>query len=177
MKKIARAGQFFRVLSMEYVRLYEGVTELLEGLKARGKRLYLLSNAQRIFTEYELRLLGIETYFDGILISSDWGVKKPDRRFFELLLNRFRLNPEECLMIGNDGACDIGGARSVGMGTCYIHSNLSPKEEGVEADFVVEKMCLEEMMNAEKMMSEEEKMNEEEKINAEQGIKVRGIMN
>ncbi len=139
---VLRAGQFFRILSMEYIRLYEGAAELLESLKARGKRLYLLSNAQRIFTEPELRLLGLEPYFDGIMLSSDWGVRKPDRRFFEILLGRFELDPGECVMIGNDGLCDMEGARRAGMATCYVRSNLSPREDSPEADFVVEEMEL-----------------------------------
>lgn len=121
------AGQFFRVLSTEYVRLYDGVKELLEALGRSGGKIYLLSNAQRIFTAYELRTLDIEKYFNGILISSDYGVKKPDICFFELLLEKYRLNPRECLMIGNDVRCDIEGAQRAGMDTYYIHSNISPE--------------------------------------------------
>lgn len=76
------AGQFFRILTTEYVRLYDGVQELLGALKKAGKNVYLLSNAQRIFTEYEMHTLGIAQYFDDIFISSTCGVKKPDSRFF-----------------------------------------------------------------------------------------------
>ena len=53
------AGQFFRILSTDYVKLYDGVIDLLEALKKKGKKIYLLSNAQRIFTEYEMHTLGI----------------------------------------------------------------------------------------------------------------------
>ena len=48
----------------------DGVTDLLEALKKKGKKIYLLSNAQRIFTEYEMHTLGIAKYFDDIFISS-----------------------------------------------------------------------------------------------------------
>lgn len=65
----------------------------------------------------------------SILISSDWGVKKPDRRFFEILLEKYCLDPRKCIMIGNDGTADIAGAASVEMDTFYIHSNISPIEE------------------------------------------------
>lgn len=121
------AGQFFRALSTEYIRLYEGVNELLTGIQKQGSRIYLLSNAQRIFTAYEMQLLQISQYFDGILISSDYGTKKPDIRFFHALQKEYGLKPEECLMIGKDEKCDIEGAKSAGMDTCYIHSNLSPE--------------------------------------------------
>lgn len=134
------AGQFFRVLSIEYVRLYEGVTETLAALRAAGKRVYLLSNAQRIFTAFEMELLRIAGYFDDIFISSDWDVKKPDPRFFRLLLDRHRIDPARAVMIGNDGACDIAGARQVGLATLYIHSNISPRETGVQADHCLDQM-------------------------------------
>ena len=35
-------------------------------------------------------------------------------------------------MVGNDGVCDIMGAKRVGLHTLYVHSNISPKENGVE---------------------------------------------
>lgn len=87
------AGQFFRILSTEYVRLYDGVVKVLKTLRAAGSKVYLLSNAQRIFTEYEMHTLGIADYFDDILISSEYGVKKPDIRFLKRLLESIRLMP------------------------------------------------------------------------------------
>lgn len=121
------AGQFFRILSTEYVRLYEGTKEMLAKIKAAGKKIYLLSNAQRIFTEYEMHTLGIAEYFDDIFISSECGVKKPDSRFFHMLLEKHKIDVTKSIMIGNDGKSDIGGAKSVGLATFYIHSNISPK--------------------------------------------------
>ena len=123
------AGQFFRILSTDYVKLYDGVTDLLEALKKKGKKIYLLSNAQRIFTEYEMHTLGIAKYFDDIFISSTCGVKKPDSRFFQLLIDKYNLDITKSVMIGNDGISDIAGAKSVGLDTFYIHSNISPKDD------------------------------------------------
>ena len=45
-------------------------------------------------------------------------------------------------MIGNDGVCDIQGAKALGIATVYIHSNISPDEPMPEADYVLEKMDL-----------------------------------
>lgn len=122
-------GQFFRVLSTEYVRLYEGAAELLAGLRARGAKVWLLSNAQRIFTAYELNYLDIAKHFNGIMISSDYNTKKPDARFYEALIEKYGVRPEESVMIGNDARCDIGGARAAGMDTFYIRSNISPQDD------------------------------------------------
>lgn len=126
------AGQFFRILSTEYVKLYDGTLEMLAALKEAGKKVYLLSNAQRIFTEYELHTLGIARYFDDIFISSECGVKKPDSRFFNMLIEKHNIDTAKSIMIGNDGKSDIEGARKVGLSTFYIHSNISPKLPIVE---------------------------------------------
>ncbi len=132
------AGQFFRILTTEYIRLYDGAKELLAALKEAGGKLYLLSNAQRIFTEYELHTLGIASYFDDIFISSSCGVKKPDERFFCMLLDKHHIDVSKAIMIGNDMNSDICGAKQVGLSSFYIHSNISPELEGEpEADEVL----------------------------------------
>lgn len=141
-------GQMFRAYSTKYIRLYDYAQELLTALREAGRGVYLLSNAQRIFTENELFYLGIHDLFDGILISSDHGCRKPDERFYRILLDRYGLKPEESLMIGNDMATDIAGAKQVGMDSFYIHSAISPKlqqdDEGrqVTADYVMHHMNL-----------------------------------
>lgn len=143
---VLHAGQFFRILTTEYIRLYDGVIPMLEQLRIQGKKIYLLSNAQRIFTEYEMQMLGITRYFDGILISSDYGVKKPDPTFFKVLLEHYQLQPKDCIMIGNDAKTDIAGAASVGMDTCYMHSNLSPEYEfPVSATYTLEKINMDQL--------------------------------
>lgn len=141
---VVHTGQMFRVFSTHHIRLYAGAKELLSALKEEKRRVYLLSNAQRIFTEYELRYLQIYDYFDGILISSDYGVKKPDERFFHLLVDKYRIKPKKSLMIGNDLDCDIAGAKKLGMDTFYIHSAISPKlNRPIDADYFMTRMNLE----------------------------------
>ena len=116
----------FRKASTEHINLYDGVTELLEGLRAAGKKIYLLSNAQESFTIPEMDELGILGYFDGIMISSEERVSKPQKQFFNKLLDKYNLKPEECLMVGNDMNSDMLGAESVGIDGLYIHQDISP---------------------------------------------------
>jgi putative hydrolase of the HAD superfamily len=127
------AAQLFRISSIEYVNLYPGALEALADLRQKGYRLWLLSNAQRIFTEYELRHLGLGEQLDGIYISSDYRCRKPDPRFYRALLEEQGLQIENCLMIGNDRFTDIAGAKGMGMATLYMHTNLTPPDQN-EAD-------------------------------------------
>ena len=121
------ATQMFRILSIKYLKLYTGVFELLDLLKDKKKKIYLLSNAQRTFTLYEMNILGINGYFNGIYFSSDHYVCKPDKTFYSKLIDKFNLNIKNSIMIGNDFIADIEGANSIGLDSLYIDSNLSPK--------------------------------------------------
>lgn len=123
------AAQVFRIASTEYLRLYEDVPDALAYLRNKGFRLWLLSNAQRAFTAYELRALGLTEQFDRIYLSSDYQCRKPDERFFRALLDGESLDPSRCLMIGNDRETDIAGARNAGLSTLYMHTNLSPSHQ------------------------------------------------
>jgi putative hydrolase of the HAD superfamily len=128
-----QAAQLFRISSLEYVKLYPHVPEALAELRQKGFRLWLLSNAQHVFTAYEIRYLGLEDAFDKIYISSDHQCRKPDVRFFRALLEEQGLDPEKCLMIGNDLHTDIGGAKNAGLDTLYMHTDLTPPDQR-EAD-------------------------------------------
>ena len=123
------AAQLFRILSIEYIKLYPQVPEALAYLREKGYRLWLLSNAQRIFTEYELRHLGLGAQLDGIYLSSDYRCRKPDARFFRALIQEQQLDPAKCLMIGNDRQTDIAGAAAAGLATLYMHTNLTPSDQ------------------------------------------------
>ena len=123
---IEAVGNIMRILSRDYIKLYDGVMEFLLDLKKKGKGVYLLSNAQRLFTESELKVLGIYDLFDGIYISSDKGVKKPSPEFMEMLLKEYNLDKSKSIMIGNDCGSDIAVANACGMDSLFIHANISP---------------------------------------------------
>ena len=124
-----QAAQLFRITGTDYIRLYPHVLPALAKFREEGCRLWLLSNAQRVFTAYELRHLGLTDAFDGIYLSSDHRCRKPDGRFYRALLEARNLDPGTCLMIGNDRSTDIAGARNLGMATLYLHTALTPAEQ------------------------------------------------
>lgn len=126
---IVHTGQFFRALSTEYIKIYDGTKEMLSELRKKNKKIYLLSNAQQIFTQYEMHMLQIAEFFDDIFISSDYGTKKPDKRFFRLLVERHALDISRSLFIGNDSRADIAGAKQIGIDTFYVCSNISPTDD------------------------------------------------
>lgn len=144
----------FREASITHLRIYSGAAELLRALRASGAKVYLLSNAQRTFTEAELRNLGLWDEFDDIFISSDYECAKPDTHFYNAPVKKYHLNPAECLMIGNDPINDIYGAKKAGMDALYIQSALSPRSEDpigaakkAGADYILPSMNLHKLKN------------------------------
>ena len=82
-------------------------------MKEKGYGLYVLSNASPLFYECFPRFGHIEI-FDGMVVSCDYHVLKPDERIYRILLEKFHLKPEECLFF-DDRPENVQGAREVGM--------------------------------------------------------------
>ena len=128
-------GYIFRAESRAYFKVYDGVYDMLGELNRQGVKVWLLSNAQAIFTMPELEHLGLVRYFDGIAISSDAGFKKPDAEFAAYLFAKYPeadITPEKCLMVGNEYGSDGKVAENAGMNFLYAVSNLTPESERAE---------------------------------------------
>ena len=122
----ARAtAAFFRITSRDRLCCFEGVPEMLKSLRKQGKRVYLLSNAQSVFTMQELEKCGIEDCFDDIFISSDRGIKKPDPRFLQELMQKHAMDPAETVLIGNDPDTDMAVAKACGVRGILVSSDGS----------------------------------------------------
>ncbi len=134
---VTYAAGRFRKWSREYMRVYDGAIEMLEELRMMGRRVFLLSNAQRLFTVSEIEVLGLGKLFDDIFISSDYGVKKPERAYMELLLKKHRLEIRDCIMIGNELGSDIEIANVCGMDSLLLQGNMPEcSEKGTAATYV-----------------------------------------
>lgn len=128
----------FRTASLQKLKLFDGAAEILDGLRLRGAKLFLLSNAQACFTRRELDGLGLTEKFDGILLSSEAGWKKPSEKFFEAAFEKFSLAPEDCVYVGNDLRDDVLGAHRAGMRAVYIKTEQSGTyNDGIVPDVAV----------------------------------------
>lgn len=119
-------GGMFRACSTDIAQLYPGAGQLIDDLRAAGKTVVLLSNAQRIFTEPEMRMLGLYDRFDKVYISSDWGVKKPAAEYFQYALRALDLPPEQVAMVGNSTHDDMRTAHALGLHTCHLNTDNEP---------------------------------------------------
>lgn len=103
--------QLYRSLCREHLRLYADTFWTLNEFRKRY-RLGIISDAQRLFCKPELRTLRLENFFEVIVISSDFGFRKPDPRLFNIALDLFDAKPSEAVYIGNSYQTDIIGAKA-----------------------------------------------------------------
>lgn len=117
-KEAVTCAQIARKDSIRKFGLFDGTVALLKTLK-RNSRLYLLSNAQSAFTMDEIEAAGIADLFDGILLSSDYGCRKPDKAFFDCLFKKYKLKRLDTVMVGDDIESDGKGAAAYGLRYVY----------------------------------------------------------
>ena len=94
---------------------FDGTLELFLKLKACGAKIYLLSNAQAAFTYDEIEECGLLNRFDGMLLSSEYGCRKPDPAFFKILFDKYGLDKRDSVMVGDDKESDGKGAKAFGI--------------------------------------------------------------
>jgi putative hydrolase of the HAD superfamily len=99
--------------------------EILAQLKTRYK-LAVVSDAQSAYGLPELRAVGLADYFAPIIISGDYGFRKPDSRLFQAALTQLEVIAEEAIYVGNDRFRDVMGARQAGMRTILFCPNGNP---------------------------------------------------
>ena len=117
--------------------LYDDVRETLDPLKP-NYRLALITNGASDTQRGSIRALGIEQMFDGVIISGEIGVQKPDPYVFRLALSRLRVEPEKAWHVGDSLRQDVGGARGAGLTAVWLNrAGVARKENDLEPDYTI----------------------------------------
>ncbi len=109
-----------------------GVYDFLADMRGAGYRLYVLSNAAPAFHDYFPEDFPDGT-FDGIVVSCDERLLKPDLRIYELICDRYGLEADECLFI-DDREENVKAAVKAGM-----HAVRFDGDYGVVWKYLVER--------------------------------------
>jgi putative hydrolase of the HAD superfamily len=81
----------------------------------------VLTNGRAATQEDKLRRLGLEPLVDVTLISEREGLRKPDRRFFELGLRRAGVEAARAWHVGDHPMADVAGAAAAGLTAIWRH--------------------------------------------------------
>lgn len=112
-----------------------GVKETLEKLKKQKYKLAVLSDCphDKRLKKMILRNIGVDHFFDEIFTSYDIGFMKPEKEAYLIVLNHFKVKPEESIFV-SDHVDEIEGARKVGIKTVFFNKRKCGK-----ADFCIRK--------------------------------------
>jgi putative hydrolase of the HAD superfamily len=121
-----------RGISRKRLLAFPQTQEILTQMKT-CYRLAVVSDAQSAYGLPELRAAGLADYFASVIISGDYGYRKPDPRLFLAALTELQVCPEEAIYVGNDRFRDVFGARQAGIKTIMFcphgYSGGSPETE------------------------------------------------
>ncbi|WP_299089909.1 HAD family hydrolase [uncultured Metabacillus sp.] len=91
------------------------LNDMLENLKNSNLQLGMITNGFGQFQMDNILALGIEKYFDVMLISEWEGMKKPDPLLFKKALDQLSVPPHEAIFVGDHPENDVRGAQNVGI--------------------------------------------------------------
>ncbi|NCD69241.1 HAD family hydrolase [Mucilaginibacter agri] len=108
---------------------FHDVVEIFRKLKESGKyKIYALTNwSAETFGVAKARYDFLH-WFDGIVVSGEEKLRKPSRDFYQILLDRYRINPEETVFI-DDNYRNVLAAREMGIPTIHFTSAAALEEE------------------------------------------------
>ena len=116
-----------------------GAIELIHELKDRVK-MGVISNSLPDVQYGKLKTLGVKDIMACIVLSEEYGIRKPDPRVFQYAAQLLEVETSECLFVGDSFATDIMGAKSAGMLACWLKRGKPINETNTTADFVINEL-------------------------------------
>ena len=107
--------------------------------KLRGKvKQYVVSNGTVVAQSRKLRLSGIGERMDGVFLSEQIGAEKPNKAFFDAVLDAIHPSDlSEVMIVGDSLTSDIRGGNNAGIRTCWYNPDRIPAPEGTRIDCMI----------------------------------------
>ena len=106
----------------------EGSVAILSELQAKQLRLFALSNWSAETFPFAQRRFEFLRWFQGVLLSGEVGLVKPDPRIFQLLFEKYNIDPAEAVFV-DDHARNVAAARELGMRAIHFTDAAVLREE------------------------------------------------
>jgi putative hydrolase of the HAD superfamily len=124
---------------MQHCVPFPNLFSMLDALKECEYSLGIITNGRGTFQTRAIQGLGIEHYFDEILVSETEGIKKPDIQIFQRALARLGVEANASVFVGDHPQADIEGAKNAGMKTIWKKDLYWPVV--FEADATIEDLA------------------------------------
>ena len=111
--------------------------ELVKSLKGKVLQ-YAVSNGTVLAQTKKLRLSGLGELFDGVYLSEDLGVEKPNIAFFDKVFAEIGpIEPSEVIIVGDSLTSDIRGGNNAGILTCWYNPKGDSASEEYRIDYEI----------------------------------------
>ncbi|MFI3171582.1 MAG: HAD family phosphatase [Eubacteriales bacterium] len=110
------------------VEIYPFATEWVKSVKAQGKKVYVLSNYNKISFENDIHKFDFLNYIDGKLISYEVNHVKPEKEIYEILLKKYNIVPNETVFL-DDSKENVDAASKLGIHAIHVTSHDKAVEE------------------------------------------------
>jgi putative hydrolase of the HAD superfamily len=107
----------------ETPRLADGVLDSLAFLQQRDIPLAIVTNGSTEAQQAKIEHSGIEEYFEAIVVSEEFGAKKPDSSIYLEATSRLKAKPADCWFVGDHPINDVWGSKQVGFRSAWVHLN------------------------------------------------------
>lgn len=140
--RIVAAGMVaYHNTKLTYLVPFRDTIPTLLDLRQAGYKLGIITNGLAVKQWEKLIRLGIQHFFDIVIISENVGKEKPDEEIFKLASSQTGHEPNQAMMVGDRIDKDILGASRAGMVTVQIlkgkHRKKNPKEPHEEPDYII----------------------------------------
>lgn len=105
------------------IKLYPGVKELLTEIKAKKKKIGLITDGRPNGQRKKITALRIENFFDKIIITDELGgieYRKPNLKAFEIMSNELRVDYNRMVYIGDNAKKDFTNLKQLGIEGIYF---------------------------------------------------------
>lgn len=109
----------------------QNTINLLNAIKKQVK-VAIITNGSTQRQKAKILNTNLDNYFDIIIISEEVGFSKPDKRIFELALNKLNVQPESALFVGDDIERDIGGCQNVNIKGIWFNPHMNKNDTDIK---------------------------------------------
>ena len=121
--------------------LIDGAEEVVKELRG-SVGLLLITNGLAGVQRPRLAASAIRGCFDGVVISEEIGVSKPDGRIFNHAFELMGGPPKDhVLMVGDSLTSDMRGGSDYGIDTCWVNPTGKPRPEGIRITYEIARIA------------------------------------
>lgn len=120
----------------------EELNKILENIRQKGYRIGVISNSCR-YDEVMINCFKkakIDKYIDTFTFSYYLKVGKPNKKIFEIALDKMEVSPKDAIMVGDNLKSDIKPAQELGLTGIWFNKNHTLNDTDIKPDYEIFKL-------------------------------------